>query len=77
MKAIPIAVGPDSVLYDAARRHDATRRRAFIACSGNGVLGVISAPGAAQVTNLRAVQTQTEFVRGCKSVTDFEFSGEI
>jgi hypothetical protein len=50
--SIPIAAGPDAVIYDAARR------LAFVPCGGDGVLEVISIPDAAHVTKLQTVQTQ-------------------
>jgi len=47
LASIPIARGPDAVIYDAARK------LAFIPCGGDGVLEVISV---ADVTNIAAIQ---------------------
>jgi DNA-binding beta-propeller fold protein YncE len=50
--SIPIARGPDAVIYDPVRR------LAFIPCGGDGVLEVISVPDAAHVMKIQTVQTQ-------------------
>lgn len=50
--SIPIARGPDAVIYDPARR------LAFIPCGGDGVLEVISVPDAGHVMKIETVPTQ-------------------
>ena len=50
--SLPIARGPDAVIYDPVRR------LAFIPCGGDGVLEVISVADAAHVAKLQTVRTQ-------------------
>ena len=50
--SIPIARGPDAVIYDPVRRV------ALIPCGGDGVLEVISVADPAHVTKLQTVMTQ-------------------
>lgn len=50
--SIPIARGPDAVIYDPVRR------LAFIPCGGDGVLEVISVPDAEHVMKIATVPTQ-------------------
>ena len=50
--SIPIARGPDAVIYDPVRR------LAFIPCGGDGVLEVISVADAGHVMKLQTVATQ-------------------
>jgi len=50
--SIPIARGPDAVIYDPVRRI------AFIPCGGDGVLEVISVPDAEHVMKIATVPTQ-------------------
>jgi hypothetical protein len=51
--SIPIGKGPDAVLYDNQRQ------LAFIPCSRDGVLVVISVADPAKVALVQHVQTQT------------------
>jgi DNA-binding beta-propeller fold protein YncE len=50
--SIPIARGPDAVIYDPVRR------LAFIPCGGDGVLEVISVPDAGHIMKIETVPTQ-------------------
>jgi YVTN family beta-propeller protein len=50
--SIPIARGPDAVMYDPARK------LAFIPCGGDGILDVISLADPARITLIQALPTQ-------------------
>lgn len=50
--SLPIARGPDAVIYDPVRR------LAFIPCGGDGVLEVFSVPDAGHIMKIQTVQTQ-------------------
>ena len=50
--SLPIARGPDAVIYDPVRR------LAFIPCGGDGVLEIISLADPAQIAIVQHVQTQ-------------------
>jgi len=52
LASIPIARGPDAVIYDS------TRKVAFIPCGGDGILEVISVPDADHIALVQQLPTQ-------------------